>query len=253
MSKRYIYYFDAGNTRLKLWACCMDGKLVAEASLAHEGNLALALTRLPAEFATQPEAVLGASVLSPLQEQQFGQACQAAWAHAPQFAYSRLEQCGIRNAYGEHAAMLGIDRWLVMIGYDRGSLVSDGVACIVDCGTAVTIDLLRADGCHLGGYIVPGLQMMQNALQSHTARVRHDQSELEGISPGRSTAEAVMHGALLMLGSSLEKIVRQHGASLVLTGGDARRLGRILDVEYCDEPHLLLKGLQRYFADAGIS
>lgn len=252
MSKGCIYYFDAGNTRIKLWAC-MDGRLVAESSLAHEGNLSGVLAKLPVTFAIQPEAVLGASVLSSVQEQQFNHACLAAWGVMPRFAYSRLEQCGIHNAYGEQASRLGVDRWLVMLGYDRGALASDGIACIVDCGTAVTVDLLRADGCHLGGYIIPGIQLMQHALQSHTAKVRHDQPGLEGVSPGRSTAEAVMHGAMLVLGSGLEKVVRQHGASLVLTGGDAQRLGKVLDVAYCDEPHLLLKGLQRYFADAGIS
>lgn len=252
MSKGYIYYFDAGNTRLKLWVC-LDGRLKAELSLAHEGDLSQVLAGLPAEFKAKPDAVLGASVLSPLQERQFSLASLAIWGCAPEFAYSRLEQCGVRNAYGESASSLGIDRWLVLLGYDRNLLKPDGVVCIVDCGTAVTIDLLRADGSHLGGYIVPGIGLMQQALQNHTARVRSDQPDLEGISPGRNTAEAVMHGAMLVLVASLEKIAIQYEASLVLTGGDASRLGRILGAPYCDEPHLLLKGLQRYFADAGIS
>lgn len=252
MSKGCIYYFDAGNTRIKLWAC-MDGSLIAEASLAHDGDLSDVLARLPAGFSSLPDAVVGASVLSPLQERQLSEACQRVWSCNAAFAYPRLEQCGVRNAYGENASKLGVDRWLVMLGYDRSSLGFDDVVCIADCGTAVTIDLLRGDGCHLGGYIIPGVQMMQHALQSHTAKVRHEQPELEGLSPGVNTAEAVMHGAMLALVSGLEKAASRHDAILVLTGGDASRLGGVLGVEYCEDPHLLLKGLQRYFADAGIS
>lgn len=252
MNKGRIYYFDAGNTRIKLWAC-MDGGLIAEASLAHEADLSEVLARLPAEFFSRPEAVVGSSVLSPLQERQFNEACQRVWGCHAAFAYSRLEQCGVRNAYGVNASKLGIDRWLVLLGYDRSSLGVDDVVCIADCGTAVTIDLLRGDGCHLGGYIIPGIQMMQRALQSHTAKVRHEQLDLEGLSPGVNTAEAVIHGAMLALVSSIEKAASRHDATLVLTGGDASRIGRVLDAGHCEDPHLLLKGLQRYFADAGIS
>lgn len=252
MSSGSIYYFDAGNTRLKLWACSGD-KLVAESCLSHGGDMADVLAGLPVAFAARPDAVVGASVLSPSQELQFSEACEVVWARVPRFAYSRLEQCGVRNAYGEGASSLGIDRWLVMLGYDRQLLGHDDVVCIADCGTAVTIDLLCGSGRHLGGYIVPGIRLMQQALFSHTARVRHDYMELGGVSPGLNTAEAVTHGAMLALAACLEKAATQYDASLVLTGGDAPRIREVLGVASSEDPYLLLKGLQRYFADAGIS
>ncbi|MBK8536631.1 MAG: type III pantothenate kinase [Candidatus Competibacteraceae bacterium] len=33
--------------------------------------------------------------------------------------------------------------------------------CVVDCGTAITIDALAADGRHLGGVIIPGMRLMR--------------------------------------------------------------------------------------------
>jgi type III pantothenate kinase len=252
MSKSNVYYFDIGNSRLKLWAC-HEGLLVAECSLPHEGRLADVFSRLPAEFTAKPAAVLGASVLSPEQELLFSQSCCLAWGCEPEFAKTGSEQCGVRNGYGQQAARLGIDRWLVLLGYDRAGLRENEVVCLADCGTAVTIDLLCRDGRHLGGYILPGIWMMQQALQKHTARVKNEAPELEGVSPGRNTNEAVMHGAMLALVSSLERVACQNGASLVLTGGDARRLGGMLTIAYREDPLLLLRGLQRYFANAGVS
>lgn len=252
MTDSCVYYFDVGNTRLKLWAC-KGGDLVAEAGVAHAGDLAGCLSALPPGFQGQPAAVLGASVLSAEQQVQFDTACRAAWGCAPSYAVSQAEQCGIRNAYGANAVRLGIDRWLAMLGVERERLGVNGVACVADCGTAVTVDLLSAEGIHLGGYILPGMNMMGQALRAHTARVRYEEEAVDGLAPGMDTGEAVTRGAALAVVSSLERVVRQYKATLMLTGGDARRIGRLLDVPYCDEPHLLLKGLQRYYADAGIS
>ena len=49
MTDSCVYYFDVGNTRLKLWAC-KGGDLVAEAGLAHAGDLAKCFSVLPPEF-----------------------------------------------------------------------------------------------------------------------------------------------------------------------------------------------------------
>ena len=60
--------------------------------------------------------------------------------------------CGITSAYREPES-LGTDRWLGLIGASR--LVQQD-SIIIDLGSAITIDLLRADGQHLGGAILPG-------------------------------------------------------------------------------------------------
>jgi len=59
---------------------------------------------------------------------------------------------GVINAY-QSAQGLGVDRWLCLLAADN--LVARD-AMIVDAGSAITVDLLRSDGQHLGGAILPG-------------------------------------------------------------------------------------------------
>ena len=42
---------------------------------------------------------------------------------------------------------------------------------MIDAGTAITLDLLTADGAHLGGYILPGADLMSRALTNATGRI----------------------------------------------------------------------------------
>ena len=59
---------------------------------------------------------------------------------------------GVVNAY-QPAQGLGADRWLCLLA--AADLVARD-AMIVGAGSAITIDLLRSDGQHLGGAILPG-------------------------------------------------------------------------------------------------
>ncbi len=59
---------------------------------------------------------------------------------------------GVTSAY-QQPQRLGVDRWLALLGgYSMG--VTD--AMIIDAGSAITVDLLKKDGQHLGGAILPG-------------------------------------------------------------------------------------------------
>lgn len=248
------YYFDAGNTRLKLWACDGAGVVIAESIIPHHGSLRAAMELLPPSFLQRPSVVAGATVLADDAVAEFNQGCLVKWGVQPRYATVLREQCGITNAYGDGYSRLGIDRWLALLGCSLNGFASDEVACIVDCGTAITIDLLRGDGRHEGGYIIPGLSMMQQSLHMHTARVRHEPLAETSLVPGKSTSEAVTHGVMLAVTGLIEKAARDRSCKrIILTGGDATKTGQLLAVEYCEEPLLLLKGLQRYFADAGIS
>ena len=69
---------------------------------------------------------------------------------------------GLRCAY-QQVGNLGIDRWLALIsGY---TLYPNMAAIVVDAGTATTIDVLNNDGQHLGGWILPGLDLMTSSLK----------------------------------------------------------------------------------------
>jgi type III pantothenate kinase len=243
-----FYYFDIGNTRAKFWVC-ESGVIKVRSVIAYERRVENIISWLSSSAIERPDAILVASVLDLDAENLFSQSCHDKWQRIPQYARSSAQYAGVLNAYGERAASLGVDRWL-------GLIAAHGAqedVCVVDCGTAITIDVLRRNGQHSGGYILPGFGLMLDALCQETQRVRVDATIADGLALGRSTSEAVIHGALMAVVSLVEHVVAQSPIRLILTGGDADRLSKLLVPPHTVEPDLLLHGLQRYFADAGIS
>jgi type III pantothenate kinase len=244
-----FYYFDMGNTRGKFWLE-RNGQIEARAHIPHDGDMSGVLSRLPVEFALSPDAVRGASVLDDATLLEFAAACRAKWSVSPVFARSSASHAGVSNAYEKEPARLGVDRWLALIALrERARSI-----CVVDCGTAITLDVMTAAGRHEGGYILPGLSMMAAVLLAETRRVRFEPAAIaEGLELGRNTGEAVKHGALAAVTALVEKLVAERDCALVLTGGDAARVSVGLRCIHELEPELLLHGLRRYFADAVIN
>lgn len=68
----------------------------------------------------------------------------------------------------EEAEKLGSDRYLAMLGARQ--LCSEAL-CVVGCGTAITLDAIDETGKHLGGFIIPGIRLAENALLNHTQKL----------------------------------------------------------------------------------
>jgi type III pantothenate kinase len=156
------------------------------------------------------------------------------------------------NAY-RNPEKLGVDRWLALIAVHRRTRAP---ACIVDCGTAVTFDGLDPEGRHLGGLILPGLRMMQDALLGHTQIGLL--SPVDGVELlARDTAGAVTSGALFACAGLLElvvgRIARECGRvpEVVLTGSDGAKLQAVLETGSGYEPDLVLQGLAELAGDDG--
>ncbi len=157
-----------------------------------------------------------------------------------------------------------MDRWLaVLAAYhlsknDRSSK-DTAAACVIDAGTAVTVDGVDGKGLHLGGLIVPGIQMMIDALLDRTGDIARQARKLSGASnidaSGRvksardGTAKAVANGALLAVASasdrSVAEIKRQVSTDVkvFLTGGDADRIKPAMQTPAQIVPDLVLQGL----------
>jgi type III pantothenate kinase len=124
-------------------------------------------------------------------------------------------------------------------------------AClVVDCGTALTLDRVSAEGEHEGGFILPGLALMRRSLEENT-RIRLDSSYVPGsIELGNSTDAAVYHGTLAAAVALIqvqwsELNQASTPARLVLTGGGAGELSRQLQAQAAETvPDLVLDGLQ---------
>lgn len=238
-------WFDFGNTRGKFWLTDGEGVL-ARAVVAHQGRPAEeVLAGLPDIFDVRPARVGGASVLGADQNRDIERACLQKWGVSPEFASSQGAHGGVISAYRADSGKLGVDRWLGLLA------IGDGAerTCIVSCGTAITVDVIEA-GKHSGGYIVPGLRLMHDALRSGSALVRWETTGLRSLNPGVNTAEAVEHGVLLMAVSFIDQVARRESpARLVLTGGDAPLVSKFIGRPHEVEPELILKGLRAFFGE----
>jgi Putative transcriptional regulator, homolog of Bvg accessory factor len=118
--------------------------------------------------------------------------------------------------------------------------------CVISCGTALTIDL--TDGLqHLGGYILPNLYLQRDSLIQNTKGIKIPDATFDELSPGKNTIDAVHHGILLSLVSTIEKVLDKYPSRLILTGGDAALFARYLEqYQPAVEADLLLRGLQSY-------
>ena len=102
---------------------------------------------------------------------------------------------------------------------------------------------------HLGGYILPNLYLQRDALIQNTKGIKIPDAAFDNLQPGRNTIDAVHHGILLGLVSSIEKVLATSPRDLVLTGGDAALFAEYLQAyQPRVEPDLLLKGLQYFFS-----
>ncbi|MDR9469060.1 type III pantothenate kinase [Marinospirillum sp.] len=157
---------------------------------------------------------------------------------------------GVRNAYREPST-LGVDRWLgILAGFH-----ATGGCCVVDCGSAITIDFVLDSGQHLGGFIAPGIRLMKESLKLGTRNVPVDPDEdHQGLTtPGTTTHQAVSHGIYLaatgQINSAYAQVAKDLSGPLplIVTGGDAVLVSGGLDVEpYC-WPDMVYAGLELMF------
>lgn len=130
-------------------------------------------------------------------------------------------------------------------------------AIVIDMGTAVTFDIISAEGKYQGGIIAPGMNLM--------TRYLNEKTELLPLLPpipvkqlksmiGKSTKEAMQVGCTFgysgMIESMLYKLIEEMKSmqcvdqiSVVLTGGDAQYLSESILDKYDYDPNLTLSGL----------
>ncbi|MCK8135413.1 type III pantothenate kinase [Pseudoalteromonas sp. 2CM28B] len=109
---------------------------------------------------------------------------------------------GLSCAY-EQVSNLGIDRWLALVaGF---TLYPNRASIIVDAGTATTIDVLSGEGEHLGGWILPGLDLMTRSLTQNTQRVFDDANTPFLNELGKNTPNGLKNGALVATLGAIEQ------------------------------------------------
>lgn len=236
---------DIGNTRVK-WRYWRHGKLMDGGVLGHRDFLE-GLRAGSLELAT-PRRILVACVGSEALKTELQSAVAARWSLSAEFFLATGQAGGVVNGY-ECPERLGVDRWLALVGA-RGR--SHGPLLVVDAGSALTLDVLNHEGRHLGGLIVPGLEMMRTSLLGGTGLVRFEpQGEIrptEAAAFGRNTEAAVKFGTYWSAVNLIEgmrsrvRLLLAEEPVCMLTGGDASGLAAMLsNIELV--PDLVLEGL----------
>lgn len=222
-----VLIVDAGNTSIK-WAG------FNKVNLLWKGDAP------PSEKEFLPEHIYLASVRSESQTQQLVVELKQRYPLASIVELSTSGfACGVRCGYDE-PQRLGVDRWLGVLAAHKK--YPDKVV-VIDAGTAIKVDAVD-DGRHLGGYIVPGLSMMESSLVLNTGRIRirETDSEYESELPG-NTGRAVREGCYQMALGFLQRVLtRFPDWPRIYTGGDGERLAAALGESEKFEANLVIYG-----------
>ena len=238
--KMKALWLDIGNTRLKYWITEND-QIIEQAAELHLQSPADLLLGLIQHFRGLGLDKIG---ISSVQDQKNNERIIQILTLLDipvTFAKVHAEYAGLRCGY-DHIEQLGIDRWLQVLAV--ASAEED--LCVISCGTALTIDLTEGFQ-HLGGYILPNLYLQRDSLIQKTKGIKIPDAAFSELSPGRNTIDAVHHGILLGLLSTIRQVMQQSPRKLILTGGDALLFAQFLE-EFSPqiEADLLLQGLQLY-------
>jgi type III pantothenate kinase len=140
---------------------------------------------------------------------------------------------GVRTLY-QNPEKLGADRWAAILG---ARALSTANTLVMSMGTASTIDLLGANGVHYGGWILPGLSLMQESLQNNTAQlslVARNTTLDAPVCFGTNTVDAIIQGCeaaqigALQRAMQLAKEMQCPVERIWLDGGNAKLLAQQL-------------------------
>lgn len=240
--------FDVGNTRIK-WGVLEDGNLARTGSVTQRTLRERGIESLTRKLPKRVGTALACNVAGPEVGTRLARAIGIHIGGDLRYVRSERAAFGVRSGYKQPRS-LGVDRWVAIIGawaeFHRA-------ACVVDAGTAMTIDVIDDDGQHLGGQIIPGIRLLGDALAVDTSDVGAARRKPVKLAEPRDwfatgTEKAVASGSVNALCGAVDRSMELLGdlgldPVLVLTGGDASRILSGLGGSPKSRPNLVLEGL----------
>ncbi|MEJ1098174.1 MULTISPECIES: type III pantothenate kinase [unclassified Pseudoxanthomonas] len=236
------WLFDLGNSRLKCTVVDENGRMGEIIALGHDESTfaaalddALPTREVSACLASAASPGLTAMVLDVLTTR----------FRSISIARTQRAFAGVRIAY-ENPAKLGVDRFLALIA---ARARARRAWLVVGVGTAVTVDLLDAQGRHHGGRIGPSPRLMREALHRAAGHLPAQGGEYHEFAG--DTEDALASGcdgaALGLVERSLQRatILLGDKPTLLLHGGGAEPLlPQLASAEHA--PSLVLEGLAQW-------
>jgi len=241
-----ILTVDIGNTRIK-WGLWKNADISQQD--AHDysfDTLPELLDRAWNELEV-PSRVMLACVAGAAPEAKVQNWLAAHWQTQADVFQTTKQFAGLSHAYAQ-PEQHGVDRWAAMIA---ARAQYQNPLCIISCGTATTLDVIAADGRHLGGQIMPGSELMFSALKTRIPALA--KLEFSAQPPAdffaTSTVKAVEQGVLQMAAAGLDRACdaarEQLGANMktLITGGAAAVMLALMKNSVELQPDLVLRGL----------
>jgi type III pantothenate kinase len=158
---------------------------------------------------------------------------------------------------GENVVAPIINRYRIpsQVGQDRlvnayAALKMFGSGLIIlDFGTAITFDIVSKKAEYLGGLIVPGLKLMQEALNKKTALLPYVELARPIEIIGQDTVSSIRAGIVYGVASLCDGIINRllskecKGFKVIATGGDAHLIKSYSSHLATIEDFLIFKGL----------
>ena len=238
---------DVGNTRIK-WAR-FDGARIRRCRAALHALWSSAdYSRRLLGSARGLDQVVIASVAGPGVNRALAAAARRAHL-AVRFVTVPRRGAGVTVGYVEPWRW-GVDRFVAAVGVHQ--LFRGVPVCVVGVGTAMTIDLVGADGRHRGGVIIPAPALMVDTLLSRTHGIRRRAqggAAGRGRLFGRSTRAAIVQGSRYAAAATIDRAVEEAQLLLgrrplvVMTGGQAAAVRPLVHASCVAIPDLVLRGL----------
>lgn len=238
---------DIGNTRIKWSFGDMDRQVLDSGRAFQHRNRPDLTAQLNQHWAAlQPPTRIWVSNVSGAEiENQISHWVHLNWGVKASLIKEIPRLPGMTSQYSLEA--IGMDRWMAILGLNARYQLP---AIVIDCGTAITADILVAGPKHLGGLIMPGMVIMRESLsQGAKALPAVIDCQFDGI--GCNTAQAISSGLLNAVAGMVDRLVAQVQGlgyptpQLVLTGGDAGLMAPVLGGQVAIEPDLVLYGIQQ--------
>ena len=242
---RYIL-LDGGNSQLK-WAWVDGAQQLHFGGRAPYANLQAFADFMAGQAESLPIigcAVCGAKKMALVEE---------AAARGVRWLPSMRHALGVTNHYYK-VQQHGSDRWFNVLG---SRLFSPNTCVVVSCGTAITIDAITHDNHYLGGSIMPGFNLMKEAMAAKTANLNQPIGKAYPYATSTPNALASgMHdaasGAVILMHQRLKERQQGQPVDIILTGGGASKIEQhlpkalILDSQVKIVDNLVLFGLQNW-------
>ncbi|MDE6715242.1 MAG: type III pantothenate kinase [Muribaculaceae bacterium] len=141
---------------------------------------------------------------------------------------------------------LGGDRIAVAVG--AFSQLPGKNLLVIDLGTAVTMDVVDAQGCYLGGNISPGLTTRFRALHDYTGKLPLVSADGDSPLVGSDTVTAMRSGVVRGMAYEINGYIdeindKMQGIDVFITGGDAKYLAKWIKSRIFEDQNLLARGL----------